>query len=505
MASANDTIVRFLTEHGPQSSSEVGGHLRSQGWGDAAARKAIQRTREPIRKLAGLTLPNRQRVLYLEGQYGRQDFWQQLRNVLVRSGSTYGVALAGLAAYGGSVPSQHFLRTAGAPTRLRGQVGAERVLSVLVEVGLLEVLDHGTGPVVQFSSNTGLPVQPYSYLKARLIAEDIVLEAMAGWLRNNGLVSFGKVETRNATQVPEFACHGWDLTAPSYLRALTKRTDGGVDPGFVVADVILNEDITEEQSGYFVRKALNVADRRGMRPSLAFFIAARFEREGLRRGRRSGLVFTTPDLLFGADVGAALKDLIRVLSDAAAHAAARPEVVEELFSRLGKIEGAAGNLRGPLFEMIAGHVVREVEGTSIDIGVEAISDKGTAEIDVLRVKTNQEVWAYECKGILSDNEINKDAVDRWLGTTIPRIHQWVSQQTRFRGSYAGFEFWTTGRFTPEALALLQQRSAATKRYEIGWRDGPAVEEYVKKARNRRLLDVLREQYTRHPMVTVPTE
>jgi len=63
-----------------------------------------------------------------------------------------------------------------------------------------------------------------------------------------------------------------------------------------------------------------------------------------------------------------------------------------LFSTLGRIEGAAANLRGALFEMIVGFLVREREGNTIDIG-ERVSDPGTgrsAEMDVRRIKEDQE-------------------------------------------------------------------------------------------------------------------
>lgn len=75
-----------------------------------------------------------------------------------------------------------------------------------------------------------------------------------------------------------------------------------------------------------------------------------------------------PYLLFGREVAIGLAMLLTTLGKAAVIAVAKPEVITELFDRLGQIEGAAGNLRGALFEMIVAHAVQREGGGSIDIG-----------------------------------------------------------------------------------------------------------------------------------------
>ncbi|MCE7887026.1 MAG: hypothetical protein DYH13_05930 [Alphaproteobacteria bacterium PRO2] len=77
---------------------------------------------------------------------------------------------------------------------------------------------------------------------------------------------------------------------------------------------------------------------------------------------------TTPATLFGEDVAKALADLMDTLTNAAAVAASSPDQLEKLFQKLSGIEGSAGNLRGALFELLVGHMVRQLEGGSIDIG-----------------------------------------------------------------------------------------------------------------------------------------
>ncbi len=500
MANANQLIAELIGQQGLQPTAAVAKHLIAQGFSEAAARKAIQRVQDPIHKLSGIVLPNRQRIVYLKHEYRTQTFWDQLFTVLTETESIYGIALAGMQACGGSIPQEHFARISGAPKRLKGQVSSERVLSVLCSVGLLEIVtyDH-LGPVVQFADRTGLPVQPYSRLRARLTAEAVLVTTLANWMRKNGLASYGKVTIREADTLPDYGSYSWDLTAPTYLRPLTNKTKTKVDPGFITADILLGEEITEVQARYFIRKATNVAARPTMRPSLSFLLATRFHADAWAAGRASGFVFTTPALLFGDEVGNALVELVNVLSKAGASASTNPETIGDLFAKLGRIEGAAANLRGPLFEMIVGHSVRKVEGGSIDIGVNAVTRQGMAEIDVLLVKGTDEVRVYECKGYSASNQVTGGEIDRWLGTSIPRIYQWLREQIRFQGSDIGFEFWTSGSFSPEAIALLERHARQTRKYAIGWRDGPQVEEYVTRTRNGRLVDVFREHYRNHPL------
>jgi hypothetical protein len=189
-----------------------------------------------------------------------------------------------------------------------------------------------------------------------------------------------------------------------------------------------------------------------------------------------------------------------VLGNAATKAETKPGIIGELFSKLSKIEGAAGNLRGPLFEMIVAHCVREYEGTSVNIGLLAVTSKGDkADIDVLSVKGRQKICAYECKGIAPTKEVSKDEVEKWLTKTIPRVYEWLQNQEIYRGTEVSFEFWTSGMFSSDALAMLQAHKSRTQKYEISWRDGSEVYRYAKKIRSGRVEDLLNEHFLKHPL------
>jgi len=215
-------------------------------------------------------------------------------------------------------------------------------------------------------------------------------------------------------------------------------------------------------------------------------------------------MMATPDLLFGHEVAEGLSKLLQTLSKAAAMAVQRPEVIDQLFKSLGQIEGAAGNLRGALFEMLVGHCVVKLDDGSIDIG-KKVRDHETGrwlEIDVFRVKERREVWCYECRAHQPTQVESNDDIEHWLTERVARIHRIISQEERFEGCEFHYEYWTCGRFAPDALQRLENAKERTMRYAIGWRDGPAVRKYVAQLRPKAVLQMLDDHFLNHPIARV---
>jgi hypothetical protein len=204
--------------------------------------------------------------------------------------------------------------------------------------------------------------------------------------------------------------------------------------------------------------------------------------------------------LFGDDVARALGDLLQTLTNAAAVAATDPERLQNIFDRLMPIEGAAANLRGALFELIVGHLVKELVGGSIDIGISVVDPDtgGSAEIDVRLVK-QRELSFYECKGYQPSSQVDKDEIEDWLKRRVPRIAGHHRSENRFRGSSMTFEFWTCGTFSVEALDMLSEAAARTKKYQIAWKDGQAVRKFARRMTAPGIVKILNEHYFSHPL------
>jgi hypothetical protein len=91
-------------------------------------RQQVSRARGSAQRLSSLTLPKKEKFLYLESQFGREAYWEALRRDLDATNSVYGAALHGLIARGGMVPKACFDVIVGAPIRQKGQVGTAAVL-----------------------------------------------------------------------------------------------------------------------------------------------------------------------------------------------------------------------------------------------------------------------------------------------------------------------------------------------------------------------------------------
>lgn len=341
--------------------------------------------------------------------------------------------------------------------------------------------------------------------RARKVAEDVLMDGLREWVRKLGLASYNAIDVRNGERAPKFSTFHWDLAGPSYLLPLVTGGSDNRKPGFFVADVFCGGVLDVPHIQYFLRKIRMLKAMRGVVPFLPVLLADGYTREALRAGRQVGVVMATIRNLFGDRVADALRSLIDTLTRAAAVAASNPERVVDLLGNLKAIEGAAGNLRGALFEMIVGYLVREIEGNTIDIGEIVYDPKsgGAAEIDVRRIKERQECWFYECRARQPDAQIGAAEISAWI-ERVNRIWRFHRGEKRFQGCRFGFEIWTTGQFDHEALTRLKAERAKRNRIEIAWRDGALVREYAKQASRKAILDTLDEHYFKHPLSDVKT-
>jgi hypothetical protein len=493
-------VAELLTKYGPSLTSSLGTHLRAQGLSPAAARQALSRLPDGVRVLHGLPFPKRARFLFLEKQFGTEEFWRALLAAAHEASPAYSAAIVAVRARGGIVPSRHFDIVCGSPVKQKRQLSAAKIAERLIAVKLFSLVQiEGIGECITLEGG-GANAGP---LRARLLTEQVLLDGLRRWAVSLNIASQKQTKIRDESPVPQFSTFRFDLCGPCYLRPLHRWKDGALNAGFVVADVLLGSTLGEQEAEPFIRKCTTLGHLRNNRPFLPMLIADGFTQEALRKCRSEGIIATRPEAVFGEDVGRALAELLQVLSNAAAIAASNPDRVEKLFNSLTKIEGSAGNLRGALFEVIVGHLVRSKEGGSIDIG-EIVQDSETgrrAEIDVRLVK-ERDAFIYECKGYQASATVSKNEIDQWLSKKIPIIVSAHRQQQRFDGGRLRFEFWTCGSYEPAALSLLKEAKEKTKKYDIEWRDGAAINEYSKNLAAPGIRKILSEHYFAHPTVKV---
>lgn len=468
---------------------------------DEAARQKIARAGSAVRRLKGLTFPKGAIFHYLESQFGTDVYWHALLRDMSQSSSAYGFAVNALHARGGMVTRSQFDIICGAPVLQKKQLSAQTVLERLMSIRLLSTCMIADLEHVRFEPRTPIDVRPLTELKARRLAEKIMLLAVRDWARKLGVASYNTIALRDEAKTqPKVGTTHWDLAGPSYLLPLaTRHAEERSKPGFFVCDVVAGVELSKSAVEAFIHKHQLLASFKKIGRLMPLLLADRYADDAFAYGRSQGIIVATPETLFGSEVARAISSLMTTLTKAAAMAVERPELVGEFFTKLGAIEGAAGNLRGALFEMMVGHCVQQIDAGSIDIGKLVIDpDSGKqADIDVCRVKGNQEVWCYECKGYQPTEEISEAMVSHWMTDRVPLMHRALRREARFQNCAIHFEFWTSGRFSADAERRLNTSKQTTTRYTIGFRDGAEVRKYIAQIRPTAVAKMFDEHFFQH--------
>lgn len=471
-----------------------------------AARKRVSRGCSGLKRLAYLPFPRKARFLYLQKDYRSPQYWASLREAILSSSSAYAPAFAALLQRGGIMPKAHFSIACGAPLRQKKHLPPETILSRLKKaniIGDIEVPGVGSCIILTEEVSDGVDFD-FSRLKARLITEAILLKAIRMWARNLGLVSFDKVKLRDENEtMPRVGTFAWDLTGPSYLAHMVEWSkDGKMSPGFIACDVLLDTKVTETGLSPFLHKCSTLRNLKRVGRCFSMFVADSYSKEAFRKAKESGIVPATPETLFGLEVAKGLVQLTDVLTDAA-RMSIKPEVFDEMFQRLGKIEGAATNLRGALFEYIAADLIRQTLSARVTLNSLFRDDTGTltAEVDVLAVEGKRAVYFIECKGYQPSGTVKDDDVEQWLNKRIPLVRQHALRHPEWKSLELHFEFWTTGKLSDNAEAMVKHAKSNTKKYIIEYRDAAGVYAYAQETRDSALIGTFKQHFLEHPMAT----
>ncbi|WHI44622.1 hypothetical protein [Microbulbifer sp. VAAF005] len=483
--------------------------IAKNGVKHATARKRIQRAVDQgsIKRLIGITFPKKVSFLYHENTYGTPEYWDALIQAIDDSSPAYSAALNSLRARGGIVLEKYFPIISGSPIRQQKQVASDDVLERLKAVNVIQTINYdGIGPCITFHQNCHIRINRISLeeFRGQIIAEQILISAVREWARKLNIVSYNAIECRDEKEdhLPTVGTFNWDITAPSYLRPFLRNgRDSSLKAGFFVCDIAVDAIMDMRSIQAFIRKTELTSVLKKLNPVLFCIVAKGFTKEAFQAAKSAGIIVCTIENLFGKNIAEGLSSLIDTLSRMASMAAKRPEIVDEIFQKIGHIEGAAKNIRGSLFELLVGHCVLKEDHGSIDIG-KIINDPALAksyEIDIFRVLEHKQVWIYECKAYQPTVRIKKEEVERWYKDRVVPIARLLRQESRFRESKFYFEYWTCGGFEDEAEEYLKQLAERIKQYSIGYKDGEAVREYIKRVRPKSLLKSYDEHFYKHPL------
>lgn len=504
MAGSVEEILKYL---GPSLSSTVKDEIRKDGSvSDENARQRISRARGDVCRLNTIKLPKNERFLYLKSQFGSEEYWERLLAALTTTRSAYGVAFQSIAARNYIVPKNHFHIISGSPLKLKNHPGSQNILNGLIRSKILTIEDRSDGRELVVPSAELSPLY-YDEIKSndydpRSVVEELLASTLTNWLKKTGLGSYGSIKNKTEDSAPQFGQFKWDITAPSYLFPLARQTTNKREPGFIVIDYVVGSQLSEIQVEYFIRKCKTLRSIKSISPFLAILIADSFSNEAFKRGKQEGLMFSTPEILFGRETAEGLRELLATLKNAAVVSISNPKKIPELFNKLSAIEGASINLRGALFELIVAHLVYKKQGGSVDIGVTLTNfDNGKkADVDVRLVEGDHKVTIIECKARNDSRKITVENIKHWIDDRVPLIRECLLKLDQFKNrDEIHFEYWTTGTYEDDALALLKAKKASLRKYSIDWKDGSAVLKYSQAAKSTTMSKLLKEHFLKHPL------
>lgn len=497
------TIEVILKLHGPMTSSALREKLIATGITEVNARQRISRAGGDVQRFTHFSLPKKEAFLYLTKDYNTYRYWTALLESHANARTTYAHTYFALRPYHGAIPAYLFGKVSGSPDKLKGQIVSSRLEAQLINGSVLhKQIDAVLGECLVTYINHLNGVTDIQHVRSQLLVEDILIKGVADWVRKNGLGSFNKVQVRNAEKMPSFNHHDWDLCAPSYIMPIAIGHKDGTNNGFIVADIIYG-DLDSKSMQAFLAKVQRCRNMRNTRPFLAMLIAERFDKESFSLAKRAGVMATTVSNLLGQDISALLSSLLNTLNRAGAIAAANPEKINELFKGLTRIEGAAINIRGVMFEMLVGHIVLKTQNVStVDLNKQISTDSGKAEVDVIGFRSEAEIKCYECKGYEVKRLITAEMIDKWMDR-VQRIRKYYNQNQVYRERKMTFAFWTSSDFEPDAVDRLLYHKQRNTKIALDWKNGRDILKIVKEDNLNSIADVLQEHYLRHPLAPEP--
>ena len=500
-----NNVETILREDGPCLSSDLSKKLVDRfNLSADAARKQVSRGGSDIHRLNGIKFVRNARFIYLKKDYLSFLYWDALYRAFRDTNSAYWFAIAALKQRGGVIPYKHFLICCGSPLKQQKHLSPDEVLKRLESIHVVkkQYID-GIGDCVVLLEYEGVYDFFVAEQQARLLAENILIKAISSWVKNIGMVSYNKLVHRDSDVLPQVSTTAWDISGPSYVSGLAEIKKGitsEINPGFFTCDVYLGGQVSLDGIEPFIRKCKALKGLKRVGRTLHFFVAEEFHTDAFNQAKKAGIMPATVDNLFGTEIAKGLKTLIRTLDNAARTMTLEPEKFNILFDSLGKIEGAAGNLRGALFEYFTAILIPKIRPSQrIRINEKCKTTSGSAEVDVLSEGSNGEILFIECKGHQPGGVVDHDEVKKWLQKRIPTLYQYAKSHPDWQNKKLRFEMWTTGHFSEESIDFLTKAKGSINKYAIDFLDAQRVKHEVEKCDDKELRITFFKCFYDHPL------
>ena len=285
------SIEKILLDSGPSLSTDLVNKLVDiHNLSSSTARKRVSRGCKGMNRLEGLPFPRNAKFIYLQKDYRSPFYWKALFQAFKGTNSVYWFAISALLERGGIIPYEHFLISCGSPRRQQKHVPPDKIIERLESHGILsQLVIDGVGKCILLTREEQRINEMISDLRARLVTERILLKAIAGWIKNLGLVSYHLLKDRDSQELPTVSTTVWDLAGPSYLSPLIQvSNNGAVKQGFWACDILLGKEISEDGLQPFIKKCIALRSLKNVGKCMQMFVADKYQLEAFNLAKTSG-------------------------------------------------------------------------------------------------------------------------------------------------------------------------------------------------------------------------
>ena len=429
--------------------------VQALGITEINARKRIQRLPDNICKIRGICKDN-QSILYHKDNWGNEEFYDALVNVLSENANQHYLMINGLKLHNGILLKEKLASFTASP--ILHKKGHKSFGSVLNDLKKLRLIEES----ITHYSLSGYACINEKRSKAVNTLQAIIIAHFHEWARNIGLISYDSARFDS-----EFSRYQFSMVAPSYIKSLSSKPCGKLIPAFVLADIVLNKDITEIDVQFFVKKLQNISMQNQSAKFIPFLLVGSHNSDVYHTLKSNGIVVGNIDELFGEKYSETIFGILNLIENAGAILRNNPDQYIKLIENIEKLAvGKTYNLKGDLFEMAVG-LFHGQQCQSLEISKNIYYDSKHREIDVYAVYQDKVVFA-ECKGY--SYPIDDGYIDEWLSAKIPVIRDWALSCESLNSKKIQFEIWCTGGFTEDSINKLVTAREKTKKYSIDYFD-----------------------------------
>jgi len=475
-------IREFLHEKGPSLSSAIKNELLMEGVSAENARQQISRARGGIYRLNEIQFPKREHFICLKEQYQNESFYANLIRAFNTTSSVHKCIISGLNNFGGCVPIDKLKILSGCPEARKNKKTFDQVTRELQKIGVIKISDERC-----FLYEDAI-LRDKTYMESRTIIylNEYLREILARWLKNNNFVSYNTVQF-NA----DFCSYYWDIKAPSYLLPFaTRKADKKKRMGFVVADIIPQYDINDDDIDYFIRKVEGCLWGKKTIPFIPILLGYRFTESAWSILKSKNIMAVTVNNFFGEEIEKLLQNIVKLLEIKNIEKLDALGDVGNILNAVSKIEGPTNNLRGVFFELMVGHIASKKYSGTINLNKKIKGDDNSAEIDVL-VETSNDIIVYECKGKRKSQLVNQNEIEKWK-KKIAFIYSYFKNKPENSNRGIVFKFWTTSDFHDDAKHEFDR--IKVRKYTVEKKNGKEVFACAKNLNLEEICSILKQYF-----------